>query len=81
VNISFLRVFHWPGREFLRPAGAAQNFPYHPNHVQPRVKWPSVDWSLPIPLSVRVLAGLNREKAIRKAYTIIEARMAYRMIV
>jgi hypothetical protein len=30
---------------------------------------------------VRVLAGLNRERAVRKAYTIIEARMAYRMIV
>jgi hypothetical protein len=30
---------------------------------------------------VRVLAGLNRERAVRKAYTITEARMAYRMIV
>jgi hypothetical protein len=32
-------------------------------------------------LLVRVLAGLNREKAVRKAYKIVEARMAYRMIV
>jgi hypothetical protein len=28
-----------------------------------------------------VLAGLTRERAVRKAYTIVEARMAYRMIV
>jgi hypothetical protein len=30
---------------------------------------------------VRVLAGLPRERAVRKAYTIVEARMAYIMIV
>jgi hypothetical protein len=30
---------------------------------------------------VRVLAGLNRERAVRKAYKVVEARMAYRMIV
>jgi hypothetical protein len=32
-------------------------------------------------LAVRVLADLTRARAVRKAYTIIEARMAYRMIV
>jgi hypothetical protein len=30
---------------------------------------------------VRVLDGLPRVRAVRKAYTIVEARMAYRMIV
>jgi hypothetical protein len=30
---------------------------------------------------VRVLAGLTRARDVRKAYTIVEARMAYRMIV
>jgi hypothetical protein len=31
--------------------------------------------------SVRVLDGLPRFRAVRKSYTIVEARMAYRMIV
>jgi hypothetical protein len=31
--------------------------------------------------NVRFLAGLTRARAVRKAYTIVEARMAYRMIV
>jgi hypothetical protein len=48
---SVLTGLHWPGREFLRPAGAAQKYRYHPNHVLPREKSPSVDWSLPISLS------------------------------
>jgi hypothetical protein len=30
---------------------------------------------------VRVLADLTRARAVRKAYTIVEARMGYRMIV
>jgi hypothetical protein len=30
---------------------------------------------------VWVLAGLNRKRAVRKAYTVVEERMAYRMIV
>jgi hypothetical protein len=30
---------------------------------------------------VSVIAGLTRARAVRKAYTIVEARMAYRMIV
>jgi Reverse transcriptase (RNA-dependent DNA polymerase) len=34
-----------------------------------------------VPLDVRVLADLTRARAVRKAYTIVEARMAYRMIV
>jgi hypothetical protein len=32
-------------------------------------------------IAVRVLACLNRERAVRKAYTVVEARMAYRIIV
>jgi hypothetical protein len=31
--------------------------------------------------AVRVLVGPPRVRAVRKAYTIVEARMAYRMIV
>jgi hypothetical protein len=34
-----------------------------------------------IGLSVRVLDGLPRVRAVRKSYTILEARMAYRIIV
>jgi hypothetical protein len=30
---------------------------------------------------VRVLVGLPRVRAVRKSYTIAEARMAYRMVV
>jgi hypothetical protein len=30
---------------------------------------------------VRVLAGLNRARAVRKVYKLVEAIMAYRMIV
>jgi hypothetical protein len=35
----------------------------------------------PHAVSVRVLVGPPRVRAVRKAYTIVEARMAYRMIV
>jgi hypothetical protein len=37
-----------------------------------------VDVNVPI---VRFLADLTRARAVRKAYTIVEARMGYRMIV
>jgi hypothetical protein len=35
----------------------------------------------PHAVSVRVLVGPPRFRSVRKAYTIVEARMAYRMIV
>jgi hypothetical protein len=45
----------------------------------------AVPWCISICYSavpfVRVLADLTRARAVRKAYTIVEARMAYRMIV
>jgi hypothetical protein len=31
-------------------------------------------------IRVRVLSGLTRARTVNKAYTIVEARMAYRMI-